>query len=265
MIEDSVELHESSHQSQQENNIFSNANKQRKTFDTEFIRSNFYPLKFSKSDIKYLSSDFIDQTLGGHRVYREELIKGRIGKVYEYKIKIIKYDSECVNIERIPTNETSPIVVVENNLILPLNRDLMMESTINTSPSKIQESAENGIFLQTRRGRPRKYPVGQEPYKKRKSPICNQNFIPKVGCYDSGKNTFNFTNDIKMDSPSSIDQFDFRKYYDVFEDLHKNVLFDDFKKDNSFNQQEDKKDQINSSLNDEAINDWRELFTKEYF
>lgn len=264
MIDDSVELIEPSSHERTDNYFFSNKNDTRKPFDIDFIKSNFCPLKFSKSDIKNLSSDFIDQTLGGHRVYREELIKGRIAKVYEYKVKIIKYDSECVNVEKVSTNESSPVVIVENNLIIPLNTETLRQSPITISPYKIQGTSETGVVLQARRGRPRKYPIGEEPYKKKKGFNCLQNNIPQTEHQETKKRAFTFSRDMQLESPKSMEQFDFQKYQNIFEDTNTNVGPDKEKVDNFF-KETGENCEMKKNLDDEILKDWRERFAKEYF
>lgn len=151
------------------------------TYDNEFIKNNFYPLKFSKIDIKNLSSDFTDQTLGGHREYREEIIDGRLAKVYIYKVKVIKYDDEYVSVERKSTGlANTPLIIVENNLIMPCNISLVKSRAISLT-EKLPDIPYDGENLRTyKRGRPRKYPVGEEPYKKRRTHEKYFEVVPKT-------------------------------------------------------------------------------------
>lgn len=155
---------------QTENRIFSATPK----FDNDFIQKNFFPIKLSKADIQNLSADFEDQTIGGHREFREEIIDGRLAKVYEYKIKIAKYENEIIEITK-PSgpNVAPPMLIVENNLIVPYSQSIVQNSKISLNstpppePYKITQSAK--------RGRPRKYPVGEEPYKFKKR-LSNNTF-----------------------------------------------------------------------------------------
>ncbi|ELA42302.1 uncharacterized protein VICG_00702 [Vittaforma corneae ATCC 50505] len=149
-------------------------------YNSEFIRSNFCPLKLSRSDIKNLSSDFPDQTLGGHRIYREELIDGKLAKVYEYKVKIIKYDNEYLKVEKKVGDEfVQPLIIIENNLIVPFNQNLAIQRKIDVSQDHPLNALSDIGQLPIKRGRPRKYPVGKEPYKKKKYPERNYEIIPE--------------------------------------------------------------------------------------
>lgn len=161
--------------------IFDSLKRTKSFYDSEFIRANFCPLKLSRSDIKNLSSDFPDQTLGGHRVYREELIDGKLAKVYEYKVKIIKYDSEYLKVEKKINNElVHPLIIIENNLIIPFNQSLAIQRTIDVSQDHPSNTFGATEQMPVKRGRPRKYPAGKEPYKKKKYPERNYEIIPEA-------------------------------------------------------------------------------------
>lgn len=158
---------ENSLNSRQEDEYF--GNKTMEVFDHAFIKSNFCPVKLSRSDIKNLSSDFADQTLGGHREYREEIIDGRLAKVYVYKIKIIKYENEVLEIKPGSDSDSyNPLIIVENNLIVPFNTNLVINKQIAANKSPLISPYEGGEASPVKRGRPRKYPKGEEPYKLRK-------------------------------------------------------------------------------------------------
>lgn len=136
----------------------------REVYDHAFIKQNFCPIKLNRCDIKNLSSDFPDQSLGGHREYREELIDGRLAKVYVYTIKIIRYENDSIEIQKkVPEEGYSPLILVENNLIVPLNADLVQSKQVSVNNSPLIAPGDQSAS--GKRGRPRKYPKGEEPYK----------------------------------------------------------------------------------------------------
>lgn len=164
--------------------VFGDSKKNTVFYDKDFIKANFCPIKLSKSDIKNLSNDFPDQTLGGHRIYREELIDGRLAKVYEYKLKIIKYDEEYLKVQKqIDRETTTPTIIIENNMILPFNPNIAVSKKIVLASDPISP-LHGQAYAPTKRGRPRKYPIGQEPYKKKKYPEKHFEIVPDRNDYE---------------------------------------------------------------------------------
>lgn len=200
--------------------LFNNMNKEQPVlYDNEFIKKNFYPLKFSKIDIKNLSSDFADQTLGGHREYREEIIDGRLAKVYIYKVKVIKYDDEYISVEKKSTGAVhTPLVIIENNLIMPCNTSLVQNRNIPFTSNLPQFSVDGENSRIYKRGRPRKYPVGEEPYKRRRATDNYHEVVPKVerrpkqSEYGMDYLDFDYNNIRRSASPRSNEYFDFSNF-----------------------------------------------------
>lgn len=248
-------------------------------YDKQFITANFCPLKFSKNDIKSLSSDFPDQTLGGHRVYREELIDGKLAKVYEYKVRVVKYENEYSIVERDTSDEPiHPLIIVENNLIIPFNNSLMVHKKIGLSPAPAT-TPENKVRMQpAKRGRPRKYPVGKEPYRKVQNPERNYEIIPETA-------KRSYSRDRYEDQNTSPLPFVFppKGYYDGYDkaSLYQPKFYDfqkasetsnyDFKNDQSnlseeldtLLQYKSKQHKNNSKKEDE--NRQNDMFPSEYF
>lgn len=172
----SDDLSDKSYNEKDEENLFAGRqgeenilNKQQQIYDHSFIKSNFCPIKLSRGDIKSLSSDFSDQTLGGHREFREELIDGRLARVYVYKIKIIKYENEVLEVKQQEESDSyNPLIIVENNLIVPFNTSLIQNRQIALNRSPVISPYEQMQMPSGKRGRPRKYPKGEEPYKAKK-------------------------------------------------------------------------------------------------
>lgn len=124
-------------------------------YSDRFLSQHFRAVKISHNDLKSLSLDFTDQTLGGHRIYREETIYGQPAKTYQYTIKVIKFCNDG------SSRHGSKMLglMAENNMLVP-NKDLL--DALKLAHPKNPSSQK--------RGRPRKYPVGLEPYKLRKKP-----------------------------------------------------------------------------------------------
>lgn len=243
--------------------FFSKMNGTETVFDREYIKNNFSPLKFSRTDIKNLSSDFSDQTLGGHRVYREELIDGKLAKVYEYKIRIIKYDDEYLNVEKKTRGEVAqPIVIVENNLIVPIYPEIAQQKLISVANNAElpRTPSPTVVYTPGKRGRPRKYPVGEEPYKKKRFYDSYHEVIPENS---NNKNLFRFTGNLQTESPISVDNSNKSNYYDMFSTTDYYGNKGESKQERPYYggkeyYSEDKKRK-------DDIDVWREAFEKDYF
>lgn len=231
------------------NTLFGNQNSKSTFYDHQFIKSNFCRLRLSRSDIQNLSSDFPDQTLGGHRVYREELIDGKLAKVYEYKIKIVKYDREYLKVERKVSEEPiQPTIIVENNLIIPFTSGLAVNLPIQVSPEPLRQI--NGTSAPQKRGRPRKYPVGKEPYKRKNVRDTSYEVIPEEkvpmhlrshdnsplfelpkGYFDPNQSDgyYEFQNGLSDEKENDLDGILFQKRKDGESDQSKDYWADSYK------------------------------------
>lgn len=135
-------------------------------------------LKFSKSQISTMTTDFEDQTLQGQRMFTEEpLVDGFVRK-YTYSITFTKYIKHNRPLGR-PRKDLKGMKTVSNMYHENKTNSIIYEpskekNTEENSSSNNDDVKKNEIVIQDankptrKRGRPKKYIPGQEPYKIRK-------------------------------------------------------------------------------------------------
>lgn len=131
-------------------------------------------LKFSESKVKKLTIDYEDQTLGGMRKFEETILPDGIRRTYTYAVEFTKFIKKSPQPSAGETGGEK-IGGHQKEGRNPIS-ELYKECKINV----IVENNDDGRAKENKRetrGRPRKYPVGEEPYRRKKALV------------DSGKNT----------------------------------------------------------------------------
>ncbi|KAI5149741.1 hypothetical protein ENBRE01_1094 [Enteropsectra breve] len=181
----------------EENTNDDNTNDEGNLAHTEHFEEELKLLKFSKNEIKILTKDHEDQTIGGKRVYTERKLVDGLMQEYIYPVKFVKLiknkkstenssegngessgstgndnlKNDSVNKKKGRAGESKNNTVAKmkkqnkiNTILIDLNSG-EKEVSVKKETKKAVAPSEGA----KKRGRPKKYAPGTEPYKVKKA------------------------------------------------------------------------------------------------